>query len=68
MDNKVLKEGPCAPHIAAGTVRTHRAGLRGPHARPTWDQYMIPSLTALADVEVQRGRDVVAAAADQLRL
>lgn len=35
---------------------------------PTWDQYMIPSLRVLADGDVRRGRDVVAAAADHLRL
>lgn len=35
---------------------------------PTWGQYMIPSLRVLADGEVRRGRDVIAAAADHLQL
>lgn len=33
---------------------------------PKWDQYMIPSLRVLADGEVRRTREVVAAAADLL--
>ena len=35
---------------------------------PTWDNYMIPSLKALADGNVWRAREVIAAAADLLQL
>lgn len=35
---------------------------------PTWDQYMAPSLRVLLDGEIQRGREVVAGAADLLAL
>lgn len=35
---------------------------------PTWDQYMAPCLRVLEDGEIQRGRNIVAAAADLLGL
>lgn len=35
---------------------------------PTWDQYMIPSLHVLVDGQVRRSREIVARAADLLKL
>lgn len=35
---------------------------------PTWNQYMVPSLRVLADGEVRRTREIVAAAADLLNV
>lgn len=34
----------------------------------TWDEYLIPCLSVLADGEIRRRRDVVAAAADYMEL